>query len=101
MVGHVVRPNKPPLYRRGPLRWAARPVQAMPMAANPHGYNARMNSHSQSFHAVVVGGGLVGKTAPLALTQAGLRTALLASPPAPLAADAEFDSRIYALSSSS
>ncbi len=56
---------------------------------------------SSSFHAAVVGGGLVGKTAALALTLSGLRTALLASPAAPLAADQAFDSRVYALSSSS
>jgi ubiquinone biosynthesis UbiH/UbiF/VisC/COQ6 family hydroxylase len=60
-----------------------------------------MTSHPLTFHAVVVGGGLVGKTAALALTQSGLRTALIASPAAPLAPDAAFDSRIYALSSSS
>ncbi|CAH2809948.1 MAG: 2-polyprenylphenol hydroxylase [uncultured Caballeronia sp.] len=55
-----------------------------------------MTFQSRNFHTVVVGGGLVGKTAALALTQSGLRTALLATP----AADS-FDSRIYALSSSS
>ena len=60
-----------------------------------------MTSHPQTFHAVVVGGGLVGKTAALALTQSGLRTALVAAPAAPLPAGAAFDSRIYALSSSS
>ena len=60
-----------------------------------------MTSHLQTFHAVVVGGGLVGKTAALALTQSGLRTALVASPAAPLPPGAAFDSRIYALSSSS
>lgn len=60
-----------------------------------------MTSHPQTFHAVVVGGGLVGKTAALALTQSGLRTALVAAPAAPLPADVAFDSRIYALSSSS
>jgi 2-octaprenylphenol hydroxylase len=60
-----------------------------------------MTSHNQSFHTVVVGGGLVGKTAALALTQAGLRTALLASPAACFTPDVTFDSRIYALSSSS
>jgi ubiquinone biosynthesis UbiH/UbiF/VisC/COQ6 family hydroxylase len=60
-----------------------------------------MTSQNQPFHAVVVGGGLVGKTAALALTQAGLRTALLASPAARPPAHAVFDSRIYALSSSS
>ncbi|TCK41778.1 2-octaprenyl-3-methyl-6-methoxy-1,4-benzoquinol hydroxylase [Paraburkholderia sp. BL8N3] len=60
-----------------------------------------MTSHLQTFHAVVVGGGLVGKTAALALTQSGLRTALVASTAAPLPPGAAFDSRIYALSSSS
>jgi 2-polyprenylphenol 6-hydroxylase len=60
-----------------------------------------MTSHTQSFHVVVVGGGLVGKTAALALTQSGLTVALLASQVAPLAAGSAFDSRIYALSSSS
>ncbi|MGA7814127.1 FAD-dependent monooxygenase, partial [Caballeronia sp.] len=60
-----------------------------------------MNSQSRNFHAVVVGGGLVGKTAALALTQSGLRTALLASPAAAPVAGEPFDSRIYALSSSS
>jgi ubiquinone biosynthesis UbiH/UbiF/VisC/COQ6 family hydroxylase len=60
-----------------------------------------MTEHLQTFHVVVVGGGLVGKTAALALTQSGLRTALLASPAAALPSDAVFDSRIYALSSSS
>ena len=60
-----------------------------------------MTSHLQTFHAVVVGGGLVGKTAALALTQSGLRTALVASTAAPLPPGAAFDSHIYALSSSS
>ncbi|KMQ80361.1 2-octaprenyl-3-methyl-6-methoxy-1,4-benzoquinol hydroxylase [Candidatus Burkholderia pumila] len=60
-----------------------------------------MASHPLNFHAVVVGGGLVGKTAALALAQSGLRTALLAPPAAGLPAGAQFDSRIYALSSSS
>ncbi|WP_169708567.1 UbiH/UbiF family hydroxylase [Trinickia terrae] len=60
-----------------------------------------MTSPHQSFHVAVVGGGLVGKTAALALTQAGLRVALLAQPAAPRPADAMFDARIYALSASS
>ncbi|MGF6302471.1 2-polyprenyl-6-methoxyphenol hydroxylase-like FAD-dependent oxidoreductase [Paraburkholderia sp. WC7.3d] len=60
-----------------------------------------MNAHHQTFDAAVIGGGLVGKTAALALTQAGLRVALLAQPCAALAAGAVFDSRVYALSSSS
>jgi 2-polyprenylphenol 6-hydroxylase len=60
-----------------------------------------MTSHSLTFHAVVVGGGLVGKTAALALAQSGLRVALLAPKAAGLPPGAQFDSRIYALSSSS
>jgi 2-polyprenylphenol 6-hydroxylase len=60
-----------------------------------------MNAHHQTFDAAVIGGGLVGKTAALALTQAGLRVALLAQACAPLPAGASFDSRVYALSSSS
>lgn len=60
-----------------------------------------MNAHHQTFDAAVIGGGLVGKTAALALTQGGLRVALLAQACAPLAAGASFDSRVYALSSSS
>ncbi|SAK91615.1 ubiquinone biosynthesis hydroxylase family protein [Caballeronia arationis] len=106
--GHVARPDKPLLYRRAPLGWAQRPARTanphpgLPqILRNPRGYNGRMTSHPQTFHAVVVGGGLVGKTAALALTQSGLRTALVAAPAAPLPAGAIFDSRIYALSSSS
>ncbi|EEA02981.1 Ubiquinone biosynthesis hydroxylase, UbiH/UbiF/VisC/COQ6 family [Burkholderia sp. H160] len=60
-----------------------------------------MNAHHQTFDAAVIGGGLVGKTAALALTQGGLRVALLAQPCAALPAGAVFDSRVYALSSSS
>jgi 2-polyprenylphenol 6-hydroxylase len=60
-----------------------------------------MSASHQSFHVAVVGGGLVGKTTALALTQAGLRVALLAQPTAPCPADAVFDTRIYALSASS
>jgi 2-polyprenylphenol 6-hydroxylase len=60
-----------------------------------------MTSHSLTFHAIVVGGGLVGKTAALALAQSGLRVALLAPRAAGLPPGAAFDSRIYALSSSS
>ncbi|WP_061138547.1 UbiH/UbiF family hydroxylase [Caballeronia fortuita] len=60
-----------------------------------------MTSHPLKFHAVVVGGGLVGKTAALALAQSGLRTALVAPQAAGLPPGAAFDSRIYALSSSS
>jgi ubiquinone biosynthesis UbiH/UbiF/VisC/COQ6 family hydroxylase len=60
-----------------------------------------MTAHHQSFHIAVVGGGLVGKSAALALAQAGLRVALIAQPAAPRPADARFDARIYALSASS
>jgi 2-octaprenylphenol hydroxylase len=67
----------------------------------PRGYNASMTAHLQTFDVAVIGGGLVGKTAALALTQGGLRVALLAQPCAPLPAGATFDSRVYALSASS
>jgi 2-polyprenylphenol 6-hydroxylase len=60
-----------------------------------------MIAHHQSFHVAVVGGGLVGKSAALALAQAGLRVALIAQPAAPRAAGVPFDARIYALSASS
>jgi 2-octaprenylphenol hydroxylase len=60
-----------------------------------------MTVHPQSFHVAVVGGGLVGKSAALALAQAGQRVALIAQPASPRAADVPFDARIYALSSSS
>ncbi|WP_118184952.1 UbiH/UbiF family hydroxylase [Paraburkholderia phosphatilytica] len=60
-----------------------------------------MTAHPQTFDVAVIGGGLVGKTAALALTLGGLRVALLASPCAPLPASAPFDARVYALSSSS
>ncbi|WP_175721757.1 UbiH/UbiF family hydroxylase [Burkholderia anthina] len=59
-----------------------------------------MTAH-QIFDVAVVGGGLVGKTAALALTQSGYKTALLAQPATPRPADLAFDTRIYALSSSS
>jgi 2-polyprenylphenol 6-hydroxylase len=60
-----------------------------------------MTAHHQTFDVAVIGGGLVGKTAALALTQGGLRVALLAQPCAPLAAGEAFDARVYALSASS
>jgi ubiquinone biosynthesis UbiH/UbiF/VisC/COQ6 family hydroxylase len=60
-----------------------------------------MTAHHQTFHVAVVGGGLVGKSAALALAQTGLRVALIAQPAAPRAADVPFDARIYALSASS
>src|SRR6201991_331432 len=88
-----------PARRRQPAQ--ARPPPRRPHPATPRGYNARMNAHHQTFDAAVIGGGLVGKTAALALTQTGLRVALLAQHCAPRAADPVFDSRIYALSLSS
>jgi ubiquinone biosynthesis UbiH/UbiF/VisC/COQ6 family hydroxylase len=60
-----------------------------------------MTAHHQTFHVAVVGGGLVGKSAALALAQAGLRVALVAQPAAPRASGVPFDARIYALSASS
>jgi 2-octaprenylphenol hydroxylase len=65
-------------------------------------YNGPMaSSYSRSapLHALVVGGGIVGKTAALALSHAGVRVGLLA-PRAPVAS-ATLDSRVYALSASS
>ncbi|VBB11863.1 UbiH/UbiF family hydroxylase [Burkholderia stabilis] len=59
-----------------------------------------MTAH-HTFDVAVVGGGLVGKTAALALTQSGYKTALLAQPATPRRADLAFDTRVYALSSSS
>ncbi|VWD05172.1 UbiH/UbiF family hydroxylase [Burkholderia lata] len=59
-----------------------------------------MTAH-HSFDVAVVGGGLVGKTAALALTQSGYKTALLAQPATPRPADLAFDTRVYALSTSS
>ncbi|WP_306714922.1 UbiH/UbiF family hydroxylase [Burkholderia dolosa] len=59
-----------------------------------------MTAH-HTFDVAVVGGGLVGKTAALALTQSGYKTALLAQPGTPRPADLPFDTRVYALSSSS
>ncbi|AXF19497.1 ubiquinone biosynthesis protein [Burkholderia pyrrocinia] len=59
-----------------------------------------MTAH-HTFDVAVVGGGLVGKTAALALTQSGYKTALLAQPATPRPADLAFDTRVYALSSSS
>ena len=60
-----------------------------------------MTAHLQTFDVAVIGGGLVGKTAALALAQGGLRVGLLAQPCAPLPAGSIFDARVYALSSSS
>jgi len=60
-----------------------------------------MTAQPQTFHVAVVGGGLVGKSAALALAQTGLRVALIAQPAAPRPADTPFDARIYALSASS
>jgi 2-polyprenylphenol 6-hydroxylase len=60
-----------------------------------------MTATNQTFDVAVIGGGLVGKSAALALTQSGLRVALLAQPCAPLPAGAVFDARVYAFSRSS
>ncbi|GBH28185.1 ubiquinone biosynthesis hydroxylase UbiH [Burkholderia vietnamiensis] len=59
-----------------------------------------MTAH-HPFDVAVVGGGLVGPTAAPALTQSGYKTALPAQPATPPPADLAFDTRIYALSSSS
>lgn len=59
-----------------------------------------MTAH-HTFDVAVVGGGLVGKTAALALTQSGYKTALLAQAATPRPANLAFDTRVYALSSSS
>jgi alkyl hydroperoxide reductase subunit AhpF len=79
----------------------AQSLSGRSVPGTPRGYNGRMNAHHQSFDVAVIGGGLVGKTAALALTQSGLRVALLAQHCQPLPADAVFDSRVYALSASS
>ncbi|WP_028228048.1 UbiH/UbiF family hydroxylase [Paraburkholderia ferrariae] len=60
-----------------------------------------MTASNQTFDVAVIGGGLVGKSAALALSQSGLRVALLAQPCAPLPAGAVFDARVYAFSRSS
>ena len=60
-----------------------------------------MTASSPIFDVAIVGGGLVGKTAALALAQGGLRVALLAQPCAPLPSGARFDARVYAFSRSS
>ncbi|MEX3592391.1 MAG: UbiH/UbiF family hydroxylase [Burkholderia sp.] len=60
-----------------------------------------MTTYPQICDVAVVGGGLVGKTAALAITQVGLKAALLAPPAAPSATDTAFDVRVYALSASS
>ncbi|RKP43953.1 UbiH/UbiF family hydroxylase [Trinickia fusca] len=60
-----------------------------------------MTANHLTFHVAIVGGGLVGKSAALALAQAGQRVALIAQPAAPRPADVPFDARIYALSASS
>ena len=59
-----------------------------------------MTAH-HTFDVAVVCGGLVGKTAALALTQSGYKTALLAQAATPRPANLAFDTRVYALSSSS
>jgi ubiquinone biosynthesis UbiH/UbiF/VisC/COQ6 family hydroxylase len=60
-----------------------------------------MTANQQTFHVAVVGGGLIGKSAALALAQAGQRVALIAQPAAPRPTDVPLDARIYALSASS
>ena len=51
------------------------------------------------FDVVIVGGGLVGASLALALKAAGLKLAVLeARPPQPLSDDADWDSRVYAIS---
>ena len=72
----------------------------MALCNRPRSYNARMRGTPQTFQAIVVGGGLVGKAAALALTQIGMRVALLAQPANALPQGAVFDSRVYAFSSS-
>src|SRR5260363_51722 len=58
-----------------------------------------MSDFNSIFDASVVGGGIVGKTAALALARTGLRVALLARAPAPLPANAAAcDGRVYAVS---
>ncbi len=71
------------------------------MPVKTRSYNERMTVHHQTFDVAVIGGGLVGKTAALALTQGGRRVALLAQTCAALPAGAAFDARVYALSASS
>src|ERR1700761_8145967 len=72
-----------------------------PIVHNPAAIMLFMRGHSQTFQALVVGGGLVGKAAALSRPQIGMRVALLAEPASPLAPGARFDSRVYAFSSSS
>lgn len=60
-----------------------------------------MTANHLTFHVAIVGGGLIGKAAALALAQAGQRIALIAQPATPRPADVPFDARIYALSASS
>src|SRR5260364_28503 len=56
-----------------------------------------MSDFNSIFDASVVGGGIVGKTAALALARTGLRVALLARAPAPLPANAAAcDGRAFA-----
>lgn len=52
-----------------------------------------------NFDVVIVGGGLVGASLALALTDSGLKIALVESrPPTPLPVDDSWDSRVYAIS---
>jgi 2-octaprenylphenol hydroxylase len=56
-------------------------------------------SGEREFDVVVIGGGLVGTAAALALAKTGLRVALVEASPVPgLPQDASWDSRIYAIS---
>ncbi|WP_320534800.1 UbiH/UbiF family hydroxylase [Robbsia andropogonis] len=72
-----------------------------PLHGAPHSPLHTSRKAALPQHAIVVGGGLVGKAAALALSQSGLRVALLAPQAAPLPADQPFDQRVYALSASS
>ncbi|WP_347555192.1 UbiH/UbiF family hydroxylase [Robbsia sp. KACC 23696] len=67
----------------------------------PHSSSHAASRKSAPHHAIVVGGGLVGKAAALALSQAGMRVALLAPQATPLPPGQPFDQRVYALSASS
>jgi len=56
-------------------------------------------TQDQDFDVVVIGGGLVGAAAALALARSGLKLALVEAAPAPeLPQDDSWDSRIYAIS---
>ncbi len=59
-----------------------------------------MTQSKHTSHVTVVGGGLVGKTAALALAQLGLKVALIGQDASVPTSSAAFDSRVYALSRS-